>query len=206
MALVFGHMKSLAFHVETLVASVIGIAGTVGRGAAPLIAALILIAVSLSGQQSSGSISGVVQDSQGGIVPNVKVTLLNQAQGTVARELQTSGEGTFFFTPVPPGTYTVSVETAGFKKYVRTDIILYAQDRVGLPPIVLELGAVGETVNVESSTVSLQTVSAERSGVLTGSQMVDLGFRKIFAAQYLQQRLQHCNRTLPPVVDSAGLV
>jgi hypothetical protein len=137
--------------------------------------ALILIAASLSGQQSSGSISGVVQDSQGGIIPNVKVTLLNQAQGTVARELQTSGEGTFFFTPVPPGTYSVIIESAGFKKYVRTDIVLYAQDRVGLPPIILELGAVGETINVESGTVALQTVSAERSGVLTGSQMVDLG-------------------------------
>ena len=52
--------------------------------------------------------------------------------------------------------------------------LLFAQDRVGLPPIQLELGTVGESINVESSTVALQTVSAERSGVLTGSQMTEL--------------------------------
>ena len=126
-------------------------------------------------QQSSGSISGVVQDSQGAVVPGATVTLLNQAQGAVARQLQTTAEGYFFFTPVIPGTYTVSVEAPGFKKYVKTDVTLYAQDRVGLPPIMLELGAVGETINVEAPAVSLQTVSAERSGVLTGRQMTDLG-------------------------------
>ena len=61
-------------------------------------------------QQSSGSISGVVQDSQGAVVPGAKVTLINQAQGGVARELPASAEGTFFFTPIIPGTYTVTVE------------------------------------------------------------------------------------------------
>ena len=147
----------------------------VNRGAASLAVVLILFIGPLFGQQSSGSISGVVQDSQGAVVPNAKVVLINQGQGAVYRESSTSAEGTFFFTPVIPGTYTVTVEAAGFKKYVRTDITLFAQDRVGLPPIALELGAVGETINVESSTVALQTVSAERSGVLTGSQMTDLG-------------------------------
>ena len=150
-------MKSLAFRVATLMA------------------ASILIAVSLSAQQSSGSISGVVQDSQGAVVPNAKVTLVNQEQGTVARELLTSTEGTFFFTPVNPGTYTVSVEAPGFKKYAKKDVTLFAQDRVGLPPIILEIGGVGDTITVESGAVTLQTVSAERSGVLTGSQMTELG-------------------------------
>ncbi|SPF51083.1 putative TonB-dependent receptor, plug [Candidatus Sulfopaludibacter sp. SbA4] len=143
--------------------------------AAWLAVALILCVVPFFGQQSSGSISGVVQDSQGAVVPNAKVTLLNQGQGAVARELQTSAEGTFFFTPVIPGTYSVAIEASGFKKYVKSDITLFAQDRVGLPPIVLEIGTLGETINVESSAVALQTVSAERSGVLTGSQMTELG-------------------------------
>ena len=56
------------------------------------------------------------------------------------RDLITSAEGTFFFTPVIPGTYTVTVEAPGFKKYSRRDIALFAQDRDGLPPIQLELG------------------------------------------------------------------
>jgi len=141
---------------------------------AALAVALIFFIAPLFGQQSSGSISGVVQDSQGAVVPNAKVVLINQAQGVVYRDSDTSAEGTFFFTPVIPGTYTVTVEVPGFKKYSRRDITLFAQDRVGLPPIQLELGTVGESINVEANAVTLQTVSAERSGVLTGSQMTEL--------------------------------
>jgi hypothetical protein len=66
-----------------------------GNGGAALAVALVLvIAHSLIGQQSSGSISGVVQDSQGAVVTNAKVALMNQEQGTVVRELPTSAEGT----------------------------------------------------------------------------------------------------------------
>ncbi|PWU12578.1 MAG: hypothetical protein C5B51_00360, partial [Terriglobia bacterium] len=128
----------------------------------------------LAGQQSSGSISGVVQDSQGGIVPNAQVQLINQEQGAVVRDLPTNADGTFAITPLPPATYTLNVEAAGFKKYIQREIKLFAQDRIGLPPIILELGTVGETVTVEAGAVTLQTVSAERSGVLTSRQMVDL--------------------------------
>jgi len=140
--------------------------------------AVLLIALCMLGvayaQQSSGVISGVVQDSQGAVVPGAVVTVINQAQGAVFRQLETSPEGTFVITPVPPGTYTVTVEKPGFKKYTKTDVRVFAQDRVGLPPITLELGAVGESITVEASAVTLQTVSAERSGVITGSQIVDL--------------------------------
>ena len=48
---------------------------------AALAVALIFFIAPLFGQQSSGSISGVVQDSQGAVIPNAKVVLINQAQG-----------------------------------------------------------------------------------------------------------------------------
>ena len=139
-----------------------------------LAAALLMSGALAMAQQTSGSISGVVQDSQSAVVPGAKISLINQAQGATIRELVSGADGSFVFTPVPPGTYTVSVEVSGFKKYVKQDIILNAQARVGLPPIVLEVGAAEETVMVESSSVSLQTVSAERSGVIDTAQMVDL--------------------------------
>lgn len=140
-----------------------------------LLAVSFLLSVSpAAAQQSSGMLSGVVVDGQGAVVPGANVTLINQAQGGTFRKLETSSEGTFVITPMPPGTYTVTVEKAGFKKYVQTDITLFAQDRTGLPPIRLEVGAGGESITVEASSVTLQTVSAERSGVITGSQIVDL--------------------------------
>src|SRR6266516_3731480 len=139
-----------------------------------LAGAMLLCGSTGSAQQSFGSISGVVQDGQGAVIPSAKVELTNTAQGAVAREVTTSAEGTFVITPLPPATYSLSVEALGFKKYVKNEIELFAQDRIGLPPIVLEIGLAGEAVTVEASVAQLQTVSAERSGVLTGSQIMDL--------------------------------
>src|SRR5712691_9129105 len=126
---------------------------------------LLLCGTTVYGQQSFGSISGVVQDGQGAVIPNARVELTNTAQGAVVRELTTSTEGTFVITPLPPATYSLAVEAPGFKKYVKNEINLFAQDRIGLPPIALEIGSAGEAVTVEASVAQLQTISAERSGV-----------------------------------------
>ena len=129
----------------------------------------------LQAQTTAGSISGVVHDPQGAVIPNAKVTLVNDAQGAAStREVTSSAEGTFLFTPVLPGTYKLSVETAGFKKYTQSGLVLNVSDRLGLPAIQLEIGTTGEAVTVEATSIQLETISAERSGVITGRQMVDI--------------------------------
>ncbi len=136
--------------------------------------ALLLTSTFLCAQQSTGSLTGIIEDSQGAIIPGAMITLINEQQGSVARTATANEDGRFVFTPLQPATYTLVVEMPGFKKYQKQGITLYAQDRIGLPPIVLEIGSAGEAVTVEASVAQLQTISAERSGVLTGSQMVDL--------------------------------
>jgi len=108
----------------------------------------ILMGQVATAQQVSGSISGVVQDAQGAVVPNARVVLINQTQGTTAMQVITGLEGSFVFTPLLPSTYTVSVEAAGFKKYSKTDIVLFANDRMGLPPITLDVGSASESVTI----------------------------------------------------------
>src|SRR5207244_3599176 len=98
----------------------------------------------------------------------------NTAQGVLVREVTTGAYGAFVVTPLPPATYSLAVEAPDFKKYVKNELQLFAPGRIGRPPIVLEIGSAGETVTGEASVAQLQTVSAERSGVLTGTQMVDL--------------------------------
>ena len=105
-----------------------------------LLVSFLLIVAPAAAQQSTGLITGTVQDGQGAVVPAATVTVINAAQGATFRVLETSAEGTFVVTPVPPGVYTVTVEKAGFKKYTKTDVRLAAGERVGLPPIGLELG------------------------------------------------------------------
>src|SRR5258707_6942867 len=116
-----------------------------------LLAGLLLIVVPAVAQQSTGMITGTVQDSQGGIVPDAKVTVINQAQGTIFRQLQTSSGGTFVITPVPAGPYTVEVDKPGFKTHTKTDVRLDATEPVGLPPITLELASARELFMVEVS-------------------------------------------------------
>src|SRR3954470_21449592 len=95
-----------------------------------LLAVVLAVAIPLAAQNTAGSITGVVQDPQGAIVPNAKVTLVNVAQGNgSARVLTTNNEGGFVFSPVLPGTYTLTVEVSGFKKYTQSNITLDVSDR-----------------------------------------------------------------------------
>ncbi|HTA43261.1 MAG TPA: carboxypeptidase regulatory-like domain-containing protein [Bryobacteraceae bacterium] len=129
----------------------------------------------LFAQANAGSITGTIQDQQGGVIPNAKVTLTNEQQGAAsARDITTNAEGTFVFTPVLAGSYSLSVDVQGFKKYTQNDIVLDVSQKLGLPPISLQIGATGESVSVEANAVQLETQTAERSGVVTGSQVVDI--------------------------------
>ena len=76
-----------------------------------LLALVSLSAIAL-GQQSSGSIRGTVKDSQGAVVVGAKVTLTDVAQGD-NREVKTNQEGLFFFNPLKPSVYKVSIEATG---------------------------------------------------------------------------------------------
>ena len=125
-------------------------------------------------QNTSGSITGVVQDTSGAVIPGAQVKLTNQEQGITARETITNEAGIYLFSALPAATFTVTAELAGFKTYKKTDVKLFVNDRLGLPPIVLEVGSQGESVTVEAAAVMLETVSAERSGTVTGRQMVDI--------------------------------
>src|SRR5438093_2134798 len=128
----------------------------------------------LLAQNTSGSITGVVQDAQGAVIPGVQVTLTNQDQGLQARQALTNEVGIFLFTALPSATYTVTAELVGFKTYRKTDIKLFVNDKLGLPTILLEVGAQAESVTVEAEAIALDTVSAERAGVVTGRQIVDI--------------------------------
>ncbi len=127
-----------------------------------------------SAQQTSATLAGVVKDRQDARIPGAKIVLINQAQGAIVREMTTEADGSFRIFPLNPATYTLTVEAAGFKKFEQRDIKLFANDRIALDNIILEVGAVTETVEVEAQVVQLEVESASRSGVVTGSQVINL--------------------------------
>ena len=146
------------------------------RGLTPLCSLIFLLASGspLPAQNLSGSITGVVQDPTGAVIPGVQVTLINQEQGVEARQTITNEVGIYLFTALPGATYTVTADLPGFKKYKKTDVKLFVNDKLGLPPIILEVGTQSESITVEAAAVTLETVSAERSGIVTGRQMIDI--------------------------------
>jgi hypothetical protein len=158
--------------------------------------ALLLLCAPAWSQQISGSISGTVKDAQQAAIPGAKVILTNQGQGTT-REMTTGADGSFFFTPLQPANYSIAVEAPGFKKYEQQDIRLFASDRIGLGDIVLTIGALAETVVVEAAVAQVQTQSAERAGVLTGRQVLDLAMTG--------RNFLDLARTIPGVVYTGGL-
>jgi hypothetical protein len=138
-----------------------------------ILAVLLSFVFVCSGQVTSGSIAGVVKDSSGALVPNAKVTITSQEQG-FSRTLTTGSDGSFFADPLQPGTFTLTIEAQGFKRQVRKDVRLFANDHLALGDISLEVGGTAETVTVSGEAVQLQTEDAMRSGVITGSQTVNL--------------------------------
>ncbi|HEV7474295.1 MAG TPA: TonB-dependent receptor [Pyrinomonadaceae bacterium] len=94
--------------------------------------------------QTKGSIAGTVTDSNGGILPNAKITV---AGGQADVSTQSSDQGTYRVDNLLPGTYTVTVEQAGFKKSVSQGVIVYVGREATINPK-LEAGNIAEVVTV----------------------------------------------------------
>jgi hypothetical protein len=131
---------------------------------------LIVLALMAGGHllygQGTARIVGVVSDSGGGLVPNAQVTLINDATG-LREAASTDDGGRYNFTQLAVGNYRIEVSKPGFKKETQTGVNLVAE-QVYTADIRLEIGNVSESVEVTSSSATVETaVSSVRSTVRT---------------------------------------
>jgi hypothetical protein len=140
--------------------------------------------------------AGSVVDAQHAAVPNAAVTAMEQEQ-KIHLAAKSDEAGRFVFAQVPPGTYTITVEAPGFKKYDRKGIALSANDKLAIGDLVMEVGTVSETIEVSASAVTLQTESAERSEALVAKQMENIA---VNGRSYLD-----LVKLVPGVVSSVNL-
>ncbi len=133
-------------------------------------ACLMLVSLASYAQTIDGSIAGHVADPQGGAVTNATVTVTEAARNT-KNVAKTNNTGDFTVTGLLPGTYSIAVEATGFKKLVRSNIALDANDKLGVGNLTLEVGAVTESIEVTATAALLQTESVERSATVTGKQI-----------------------------------
>jgi hypothetical protein len=138
---------------------------------------LFLFAPSASfAQIVTGSISGAVSDASGALIPEAAVTLTHQATGRKRNSI-TDGAGNFTIGGLEPGAFALSVSKPGFKTIEHTGITLTTGERISVGTIVLQLGAVTETVSVTADAASIQTVGADRGDLVDSKQISDLMVR-----------------------------
>ncbi|HLK69001.1 MAG TPA: carboxypeptidase-like regulatory domain-containing protein [Bryobacteraceae bacterium] len=142
---------------------------------------VLLIYAILSGQLAlaqglTGQISGTVLDPADNMVAGARVSLSNALTGQT-RQVITSSDGSFLFSEVLPGSFSLSILKTGFHELRRTDIHLSTGERLSLESIHLEIGAVTETVTVSGVSAPLQTESSERAGLVDSQQLKELSLK-----------------------------
>ena len=86
-----------------------------------LLALLLAIPATGLGQGYFGTVTGVLTDPTGAVIPDVKVTLTDQEKG-YAFNTTSDGAGRFLYRSIPPGVYSVTAEATGFEKSIRTGV------------------------------------------------------------------------------------
>src|SRR5262249_56235640 len=125
--------------------------------------ALLASAVAL-GQTPTATLSGVVRDASGALVPNVKITAKNASTGAT-RDTMTDNEGRYSLTNLGPGQYEVRAERNGFKTAAQSGVILTVGGASVLD-LTVQIGEVSEVVEVKQEEPLIEPTKAELSRVV----------------------------------------
>lgn len=149
----------------------------------------------VSAQGLTGQLSGEVRDASGAAVANADVEVKAVETGQV-RSIKSDTQGHYVFTELLPGTFTLAIGAPGFKRYEQTGISITATERVTLPPVEMQVGALTDTISVTGESAVVQTESAERSGLINTRQMQELPLK---GRSYLGTA-----KLIPGIIDTAN--
>ncbi len=123
-------------------------------------------------QFDTADVLGTIRDASGAVVARSVVALSNQDTGIGVSTL-TTDDGTYSFSNVKPGVYTVAAEATGFTKVLAKDVRVNvgARQRVDLS---LAVSATSESVEVTGAASLVQSDSSERGQVINGTAIAEL--------------------------------
>ena len=154
------------------------------RFAVCLAAVSLLVPTLLSAQGTSGRIVGRVSDAAGAVLPNVKVTLVNEGT-SVSRDGKTNDNGDYDFVQVPVGTYRLEFDLTGFKKNVRRGVSLDINQVITLN-MTMQVGATQEVVDVTAEAPLVETTSTQLGAVVGDRAISELPLNARDTYQFLQ--------------------
>ena len=141
-----------------------------------LLSVIFVLAVAASaaaqGQAINGTIEGTVTDQSGGALPGVSVTVANTDTGS-SRTVVTNDSGVYRALLLPLGSYRVTAELQGFRRYEQTGVNLSA-GQVAVVNIAMGVGAVSEIVSVTADSPIVDLAKTEQGRTLTEEEIKTL--------------------------------
>ncbi len=125
-----------------------------------------LLAPLCFGQANLATLTGIVTDTGGGVIPGAEVTVINTGTA-ISRDQGTNAVGSFTFPALIPGDYQLIVTSEGFQQHVEQGIVLRTGDNRRID-IKLQLGQVTESVTVDAQLITLNT----ENGMIKGDVIV----------------------------------
>src|SRR5262245_180159 len=126
----------------------------------------------VSAQSDRGAITGTVSDPNGALIPNATIIATSSGSQTEYKT-QSTETGNYTLASMPAGIYSLRVEAAGFRVYVRSGITVQVAQTARVD-VTMQIGGASDTVTVTADASLLRTESVEQSTVLNGDKVNQL--------------------------------
>ena len=133
---------------------------------------LVLGSAMLLGQGSTAQISGTVTDQSGAVLPGVEITA-TQADTGVARTTVSNETGAYVLPNLAVGPYRLEASLPGFRTFAQTGIVLQVNSNPGIN-IVMQVGQVSETIEVQANAAMVETRSTGIGQVTENARILEL--------------------------------
>ena len=133
---------------------------------------VVLFALGAMAQIQNGQFAGTVTDPSGAAVANAKITVTNQATG-LSVTATSNATGSYLIPELPPGTYKITVEAAGFKTYSNVGVTLNA-GTIAHVDAKMTLGQTREVVEVTGEVSQINTEDAKLATTVGATQIENL--------------------------------
>lgn len=153
----------------------------------------VMLPGNLSAQEATGRIVGTIYDQSGAVVPRAHIIVTNT--GThVTRETNAEADGTYQVPALPVGSYTVSVDQKGFRSVTTSASTLDINQSLRID-VKLQVGSASETVTVESTATTVETLSPTIGATISSSavQQLPLNGRNVLDLALLQPGVTETN-------------
>ncbi len=137
-----------------------------------VIALAAFLPLTAHAQVSTASVTGTVMDSQGAVVPNASIALIN-VDTRVEMHSETNETGRYVIINITPGRYTLEATKPGFTTPKVAPFTLTVNQKATLD-LILAVGSVQQSVTVEAVGADVQSATSELGGVVQEKQIVDL--------------------------------